>query len=230
VNHVVIHVPTGPAQTQMPDNPYPHVTPAVNHATTKPAQFNLNKKPPPPNMDLAIRHIAIAYFFQLGLQLKDICDELDLHQASLSHMISVIKKRVPNHETEKDIRVLLAAAPAKSLARAAPYITKSTALPAIRHEPGNHRLRRAYETSRPCTQCRHLNRRNRTHKVRRTRFCCICCGESYPLCITTCQRLWHSKVPQEKAPEPAEAPETPAESPPSMDTFLGSFRLDPDSP
>lgn len=68
INHVA-------AQTQrMPENPY--VNPAVNHVLTAPAQSNsnLNKKPPPPDMDLAICHIAIAYFFQLGLQLKDICD------------------------------------------------------------------------------------------------------------------------------------------------------------
>jgi hypothetical protein len=221
-------VAAAPVQANMPGGP--DTGPAINHVATKPTQPNLNKKPEPPDMDLAIRHIAIAYFFQLGLQTKDICDRLDLQKASLSHMISVIKKRVPNHETEKDIRVLLAAAPAKSLARAAPYITKSTAMPAVRHAPGNHRLRRAFEVSRPCTQCRHLNRRDRTHKVRTTRWCCIKCGEAYPLCAT-CQRLWHSKVPREKATPPAEASNTTiAESPPGMDTFLGSFRLDQDSP
>ena len=206
----------------------PDAGPAINNpVATKPTQTNLNKKPEPPELDLAIRHIAVAYFFQLGLQTKDICNRLDLQKASLSHMISAIKNRVPNHETEKDIRVLLAAAPAKSLARAAPYITKSTAMPDVRHAPGNHRLRRAFEVSRPCTQCRHLNRRDRTHKVRTTRWCCIACGEAYPLCAT-CQRLWHSKVAREKAPESSDT--TVVESPPGMDTSLGSFPLEHDSP
>jgi hypothetical protein len=107
-------------------------SPVANKST----QTNLNKKPEPPDMDLAIRHIAVAYFFQSGLQLKDICERLDIQKGSLAHMISVIKKRVPDYEAEKDIRVLLAAAPSKSLARAAPYITKSTALPDIRHALG----------------------------------------------------------------------------------------------
>ena len=224
INHVA-------AQTQrMPENPY--MNPAINRVPTAPAQSNsnLNKKPPPPDMDLAIRHIAVTYFFQSGLQLKDICERLDIQKGSLAHMISVIKKRVPDYEAEKDIRVLLAAAPSKSLARAAPYITKSTALPDIRHAPGNHRLRRAFETSRPCTQCRHVNRRDRTHKVHRTRYCCIKCDEAHPL-YPTCQRLWHSKVPQKEATPPAEASSpTTADSPLGMDTFLGSFRVEHDSP
>jgi hypothetical protein len=222
-------VATAQVQANMPRGP--DAGPAIkNPVANKSTQTNLNKKPEPPDMDLAIRHIAVTYFFQSGLQLKDICERLDIQKGSLAHMISVIKKRVPDYEAEKDIRVLLAAAPSKSLARAAPYITKSTALPDIRHAPGNHRLRRAFETSRPCTQCRHVNRRDRTHKVHRTRYCCIKCDEAHPLC-PTCQRLWHSKVPQKEATPPAEASSpTTADSPPGMDTFLGSFRVEHDSP
>jgi hypothetical protein len=141
-------------------------------------------------MDPAIRHLAIAYFFQLGLQQKEISDRLNFPKAAFSNLISAIKKRVPNHKFE-DIRVLLAAAPVPSRT-GAHYITKSTAIPTIRHAPGNHRLRRAFEAPRPCTQCRHLNRQDRSHKVRRTRLCCIARGEDYPVC-DTCQRRWHSK-------------------------------------
>jgi hypothetical protein len=44
-------------------------------------------------MDLAIRHLAIAYLFQLGLQQKEISDRLDFPKAELSNLISAIKKR-----------------------------------------------------------------------------------------------------------------------------------------
>jgi hypothetical protein len=185
-NHIVVdHVAT---DNVAPDNVAPnHVAP--DHVTAEPSQDKTPEKAGP-DMDLAIRHLAIAYFFQLGLQKKEISDRLDFPKAELSNLISAIKKRVPNHEFE-DIRVLLAAAPVPT-PKGTPYITKSTALPAICHEPGNHRLRRAGDVPRPCTQCRFTNRQDRTHKVRRTRLVCIACGENYPIC-DTCQRQWHSK-------------------------------------
>jgi len=165
----------------------PDIGLAINQVAAEPAQ---NKAPEAPDMDLAIRQLAIAYFFQLGLQQKEISERLNFPKTALSNLISTIKKRVPNHESV-DIRVLLAAAPLPTR-KGAPYITKSTTMPAIGHEPGNHRLRRAFEAPRPCTQCRHLNRQDRSHKVRRTRLCCITCGESYPVC-DTCQYRWHSR-------------------------------------
>jgi len=165
----------------------PGIDLTINRDATEPAH---NKKPESPDIDLAIRHLAIAYFFQLGLQQKEISDRLNFPKAALSNLISAIEKRVPNHEFE-DIRVLLAAAPMPTR-KGAPYITKSTTMPDIRHAPGNHRLRRAFEAPRPCTQCRHFNRQDRTHKVRRTRWCCIHCGEGYPIC-DTCQYRWHSR-------------------------------------
>ena len=175
-------------QIEMSEGPAGGTGFAINHDATEPAQDKTPEKGP--DMDLAIRHLAIAYFFQLGLQQKETSDRLDFPKAELSNLISAIKKRVPIHEFE-DIRVLLAASPVPTR-KGAPYITKSTVMPTIRNEPGNHRLRRSYEKSRPCTHCRHLNRQDRAHKVRRTRFSCISCGDQYHIC-DTCQRQWHSK-------------------------------------
>ena len=52
---------------------------AINHDATEPAQDKTPEKGP--DMDLAIRHLAIAYFIQLGLQQKEISDRLDLPKA-----------------------------------------------------------------------------------------------------------------------------------------------------
>ena len=70
------------------------------------------------------------------------------------------------------------------------YITKNTTLPVIRHASGFHYLDRSYSKSRQCAYCRHVNRREPTHKVRRTRFSCFICGDDYPLC-KRCQQEWH---------------------------------------
>ena len=66
-------------QIEMSEGPAGGTGFAINHDATEPAQDKTPEKGP--DMDLAIRHLAIAYFFQLGLQQKEISDRLDLPKA-----------------------------------------------------------------------------------------------------------------------------------------------------
>jgi hypothetical protein len=73
------------------------------------------------------------------------------------------------------------------------YVTKATPLPAFRHSPGDHHLIRSFNKPQSCVYCRHLNRRDLAHKVRRSRLSCSGCSEDYPIC-NTCQIPWHAAV------------------------------------
>jgi hypothetical protein len=56
----------------------------------------------------ACRNAIIGYYFQLGMQQKEICDRLDVDEAAVSKFISGIKELVPNYQSE-DIGAMPAA-------------------------------------------------------------------------------------------------------------------------
>ena len=47
----------------------------------------------------AYRNFIIAYYFQLGIQPKEISDRLKVEEAALSEFISTVKELVPNYES-----------------------------------------------------------------------------------------------------------------------------------
>lgn len=73
-----------------------------------------------PEIPLTIRHVAIAYFFDLGMRQTDICDRLGISKQSLSVLISRTKERCPTYSdpenagpTAEELNMLCTAAAVK---------------------------------------------------------------------------------------------------------------------
>lgn len=73
-----------------------------------------------PEIPLAIRHVAIAYFFDLEMRQTDICDRLGISKQSLSVLISRTRERCPTYQdpekagpTPEELNMLCAAAAVK---------------------------------------------------------------------------------------------------------------------
>lgn len=73
-----------------------------------------------PEIPLTIRHVAIAYFFDLEMRQTDICDRLGISKQSLSVLISRTRERCPSYQdpekagpTPEELNMLCAAAAVK---------------------------------------------------------------------------------------------------------------------
>jgi hypothetical protein len=73
-----------------------------------------------PEIPLTIRHVAIAYFFDLEMRQTDICDRLGISKQSLSVLISRTRERCPSYvdpekagPTPEELNMLCAAAAVK---------------------------------------------------------------------------------------------------------------------
>ena len=73
-----------------------------------------------PEIPLTIRHVAIAYFFDLGMRQTDICERLGISKQSLSVLISRTKERCPTYSdpenagpTPEELNMLCTAAAVK---------------------------------------------------------------------------------------------------------------------
>jgi hypothetical protein len=73
-----------------------------------------------PEIPLAIRHVAIAYFFDLEMRQTDICNRLGISKQSLSVLISRTRERCPTYQdpekagpTPEELNMLCAAAAVK---------------------------------------------------------------------------------------------------------------------
>ena len=86
-----------------------------SHATPKTANM-----PRGPEIPLTIRHVAIAYFFDLEMRQTDICNRLGISKQSLSVLISRTRERCPSYQdpekagpTPEELNMLCAAAAVK---------------------------------------------------------------------------------------------------------------------
>ena len=65
-------------------------------------------------LSYAYRNVIIAYYFQLGMQQKEICDRLKVEEAAVSEFISTVKELVPNYESMSITAIMAAHAAAES--------------------------------------------------------------------------------------------------------------------
>jgi hypothetical protein len=61
----------------------------------------------------AYRNVIIAYYFQMGIEPKEISDRLKVEEAAVSEFISTVKELVLNHESESITAIVAAHAAAE---------------------------------------------------------------------------------------------------------------------